>query len=379
MMVRALLRVFCVLFCGSCLLFCGSSVLYCGCSVCSFVANSRKRARGTDAQVPVPPPSRAPRKPRDAGAAAAADDSAEDQEEPPRDDPDRPPEEPQPHRPIQWFESFASVPPEMTKAEQRGGVRMYGTMFPPPKESPIAEQLPLCVRVLPQHLDSSGFFVALFEKTKPLPAAADLPELLPDVFVVAEKRPSPPPAGAEGATAGAAAEERTVPAGTPGVTAGPAVFADSDSNSDGETSGDVAETAPAGAGAGEGAGTSAAETGSASPANFTHRAAAGMVRTASGLSGKEGAEGAGAERVAEPSSSGELATSFAAYLTDLALKASDLLSPSKAEAPRPPAPTTVDDGDRAMVLCQRCAPAPVRSAPFERSSTVPSKFERRTR
>lgn len=60
---------------------------------------------------------------------------------------------------------------------------MYATMFPPSDspcpsdgtsvnnqqaDGPIADQLARCVRVLPQHLDSSGFFVALFRKDTPL-------------------------------------------------------------------------------------------------------------------------------------------------------------------------------------------------------------------
>eukprot|EP00929_Paragymnodinium_shiwhaense_P110982 TRINITY_DN7837_c0_g1_i1.p1 TRINITY_DN7837_c0_g1~~TRINITY_DN7837_c0_g1_i1.p1 ORF type:complete len:797 (-),score=191.71 TRINITY_DN7837_c0_g1_i1:183-2501(-) len=44
--------------------------------------------------------------------------------------------------------------------------------FPPSRTSEIASVLPHCVRVLPHHNDTGGFFVALFEKTAELPEQA---------------------------------------------------------------------------------------------------------------------------------------------------------------------------------------------------------------
>merc|ERR1719277_203342 len=44
--------------------------------------------------------------------------------------------------------------------------------FPPAVDSDVSRALPRCVRVLPHHNDTSGFFIAVFDKVREVSAPA---------------------------------------------------------------------------------------------------------------------------------------------------------------------------------------------------------------
>lgn len=74
-----------------------------------------------------------------------------------------------------WFTKFSEVPAELRKPDRRLTV-IDAAMFPPMPGK--TDGLKYCIRVLPHHNDTGGFFSAVLEKTAPLdnelegPAAA---------------------------------------------------------------------------------------------------------------------------------------------------------------------------------------------------------------
>eukprot|EP00439_Symbiodinium_sp_Y106_P015802 s2570_g2.t1 len=61
----------------------------------------------------------------------------------------------------QTFSSFAEA--------QAAGAKLAPGVFPPEESTPASAQLPRCIRILPHHNDTGGFFIAVFEKTADLP------------------------------------------------------------------------------------------------------------------------------------------------------------------------------------------------------------------
>jgi hypothetical protein len=71
--------------------------------------------------------------------------------------------------PVTLFRHLASVPAALTAVPRRGagstsGLRLTASMFAGSMSAAATRQLHRCVRVLPQHMDSSGFFLAVFER-----------------------------------------------------------------------------------------------------------------------------------------------------------------------------------------------------------------------
>ncbi|CAE7191795.1 nsun2, partial [Symbiodinium sp. CCMP2456] len=52
---------------------------------------------------------------------------------------------------------------------QAAGAKLAQGVFPPEESTSASAQLPRCVRILPHHNDTGGFFIAVFEKTADLP------------------------------------------------------------------------------------------------------------------------------------------------------------------------------------------------------------------
>ncbi|CAE7828522.1 Nsun2 [Symbiodinium microadriaticum] len=61
----------------------------------------------------------------------------------------------------QTFSSFAEA--------QAAGAKLAPGVFPPEESTSASAQLPRCIRILPHHNDTGGFFIAVFEKTADLP------------------------------------------------------------------------------------------------------------------------------------------------------------------------------------------------------------------
>jgi len=51
--------------------------------------------------------------------------------------------------------------------------RMLPGHFPPAEDSSVSAMLPRCIRILPHHNDTGGFFIAVFDKIADMPAAQD--------------------------------------------------------------------------------------------------------------------------------------------------------------------------------------------------------------
>jgi hypothetical protein len=75
--------------------------------------------------------------------------------------------------PLQLYREMAAVPPELTVAPRRGSgaVRLTASMFASSMSADAIGQLHHCVRVLPHHMDTSGFFLAVFERVPKAEAA----------------------------------------------------------------------------------------------------------------------------------------------------------------------------------------------------------------
>lgn len=72
-----------------------------------------------------------------------------------------------------WFDSVEqAVAAQEGKAAGSGSQSSRPSFFPPPPGSAIAQQLPLCARLLPQDNDTGGFFAAVFCKRE-VAAAVD--------------------------------------------------------------------------------------------------------------------------------------------------------------------------------------------------------------
>ncbi|XP_064398499.1 RNA cytosine-C(5)-methyltransferase NSUN2-like isoform X2 [Halichondria panicea] len=60
----------------------------------------------------------------------------------------------------EWYSSVSELPESS---------QLPPTLFPPPPTDPLHTQLPKCMRVLPHHQNTGGFFIAVLEKTEWLP------------------------------------------------------------------------------------------------------------------------------------------------------------------------------------------------------------------
>ncbi|ESO90796.1 hypothetical protein LOTGIDRAFT_122705 [Lottia gigantea] len=61
-----------------------------------------------------------------------------------------------------WYDKFDDLPQLLTN-------QIRHSMFPPTPEEAEVMQLEKCVRILPHHQNTGGFFIAVFQKTKTLP------------------------------------------------------------------------------------------------------------------------------------------------------------------------------------------------------------------
>jgi len=95
--------------------------------------------------------------------------------------------------PLELYREIAAVPPELTAAPRRGsgGVRLTASMFASSMSADAIAQLHHCVRVLPHHMDTSGFFLAVFERVPEAEAAeaaeADVKEAPAEVRALREE------------------------------------------------------------------------------------------------------------------------------------------------------------------------------------------------
>ena len=72
------------------------------------------------------------------------------------------------NRKMEWFDSMDDVP-----HDQIGNGKVLPGMFPPTAEEAATMHLERCIRLLPHHQNTGGFFVAVLRKTRDLAMSAE--------------------------------------------------------------------------------------------------------------------------------------------------------------------------------------------------------------